>query len=186
MFGATFEPTGGGGGGDLVKIADTLLLANAASFLFAAIPQNFLHLKLVCSLRDLGVTSIACVQFDGDVGLNYNSLISYWAAPAVFGTVQVINGAKGDFAASELPGGMATAFRVSEVTIADYTNPNKMKAWVGPVHTPFLGTAGNIFNYFYGGVWHPAANAAITSMLITTKDNANFLAGSRITLYGMG
>jgi len=171
-------------GGDFQLIQDITLSAEGASFDFTNIPQSFKHLKLISYLRDKGSTSIASVRFNNDSSAVYSSLISYFRAVATLGTVEVINGTKGDIMSSAFDAGdIANIFRITETIIPDYTNTSNFKSWVGPAHAPYVGTASNVYIYFFGGHWK--STAAISRLTITEKAGANFMAGSRISLYGL-
>lgn len=171
--------------GRVLKIADQVLAASAASVTFSSIPQTYRHLEISWTARsDAAGNNVDVLgQFNGDTGANYDyeHLYLNGASPAA------LTGAEGIG---------ATATRLGEFTAA---GPSAGQAGVGRIAIPNyagsafwknadysssfrIGTAtGQFFKNVGAGFWR--STAAITSIKLFPSVG-NFIAGSVFSLYG--
>jgi hypothetical protein len=158
----------------IVLLADTTL-GSAGQFDFTSISASYKHLKIIASLRgdDNGNFS-AAIRFNNDSGANYNydqdgtstagatSMQPFGIIGKDIGTLQ---------------------FTAVEAIIPDYAGSNQKTLAGYGGHTPGASTT----DYrVYRGVGSWASTAAITRITVfTNTGTTNFVAGSRITIYGL-
>lgn len=176
--------SGGSGGGGLVFIADSLLTGSVASFDFTAIPSYFAALRIVAYLRSDRATSPdqALLRFNGDSGNNYlQEHLDIGGTGAVNGTgPAAASGVVCLYTAGANAG--AGEFSTGEVVIPNYAVvANKKYGHIigGDVRT---GPGAEWFSDAF--MWSNTA-AAINRVTLTPNAGANWVAGSRVTLYGM-
>lgn len=167
------------------SIYDTTLGASAATIDITGIVQTYAHLLLTLYLRgDVGaLTTSALMQFNGDVGTNYDyqALIGQAAtavASETFGATSTFTG--------ECPGATAgtNLFSASQILIPHYagTANNKQVTCISSKKSGVATT--NIAAVLSGGSWR--SNAAINRITIFPQTGANWVAGSRLTVHAMG
>ncbi len=166
-----------------VVLANSTLVGAAASISFTGINQTFAHLLVVAYLR--GDTAAATVntlmRFNGDSGANYDyqtvrGAASTTSAVEVFATTGILVG--------QVPANTAAAnlFSAHQITIPHYAQASNNKA-SSSQHVMKIGTAsGNLNVEGQAGFWR--SNSAITQVSLTPAAG-NFVAGSRVTLYGV-
>jgi hypothetical protein len=160
----------------------TATLTSAGSITFSSIPQNFTHLQVRISARSDFASAVASgfIRFNGDSGSSYpyHYLQGDGASVTATGTTAGTVGFLGNFPAASAT---ANTFEASITDILDYTNTNKNKT----IRT-FSGFdangSGQIF--YASSLW--LNTAAITSILLVSGGGANFVAGTRADLYGIG
>jgi hypothetical protein len=177
--GTPYAPSG------LVPIADILLASPQVNIDIQNIPQNYASLLLYTVLRDdsagAGLTA-ASVRFNGDAGANYD--------------VQYLEGQGSTAGAGEsyantslgLPleatnGNPAGLFCEGEFSIPSYAGVVANKSMLGVTTSKIGVSSGNERTRTAGGHWR--SSAAINRITITPGLGSNFVAGSRVTLYGM-
>lgn len=167
---------------------DTTLTGNSASIAVTSIPGTFSQLMLVCYLRtDRGGGNFVdgvVVQYNGDgVNANYLSL-DMEANGSGFAT----NSSSGTASAGLYAGlsaaaaGTAGSFGTLTVLIPNYSATVGQKIssfWGGEADTSLTDI------YIVSGVGRWGGTAAITSITLLPYLGANFVTGSRVTLYGL-
>lgn len=173
------------GSGGMTLIADALLAADAANFDLTSIPQTYKHLKLVLSLRSnqAGATDYATVRFNGDATALYTSLLTGWVQTAAFNGYDpaVTKGRVG-----LIPGNTGTdagTFGSTEVLIPDFANAAKKKNYSSLSGVTWANSVNNSSALSLSGFW--SALAAINRITILPNAGGLFLAGSRVSLYGL-
>lgn len=166
-----------------VVLANSTLVASAASISFTGINQTFAHLMVVAYLRgDTAAASTTLnLRFNGDAGANYDNQLAFGSAATV--------GAIETFAATQLRSGTipantagANLFGAQHITIPHYAQASNNKA-VSAQSAHKTGTAsGNMGVEAHAGFWR--SNSAITQVALLPAAG-NFVAGSRVTLYGV-
>lgn len=167
-----------------VLISDQLLGSPAATVTFSSIAGTFKHLRLVLEARSSTAATGDTIYFqvNGDTTLNY-------AVQQVFGN-NTTTGASQNLSATadatELPGATALAGEsgVSDCIFVNYAGTvfNK-RAVVSNGATVGTTLSGNMYSLFK--VWRWGNTAAITSIVVGLGSGANFITGSRFTLYGI-
>lgn len=180
---ATYTPAGGGGGGDLVRIAQTVLTTATASINFASIPGTYSALRLVGQVRgDTAAAAVASVvRFNGDTGANYDLQTFYVSNGTVAGTQTLAGTSLNMFAvdAATAPAGAAGAFVID---IPNYAGTTFHKQALAQTTDKRASDAGSFYAQQAIGFWR--ATAAITSISLA-PGSGNFVAGSTVTLYGL-
>jgi len=168
-----------------VEIFDTDLAAPAASIVISSIPAGFKHLLLILSARTdrAAVNDDVRFQFNGDAGVNYDNCAFWFNGGSV-----TVNQTSLDSEASCYGGtctaasSPASAFGVSSSWIHDYADAGKHKSVIGEWRARINASAQRILHSI--GTWKNTA--AINEITIFSPNGANFVAGTRATLYGMG
>jgi len=178
-------PTGGGVGGDLVLLAETVLGAAATNIEFSGVTGVHRDLMLLCELR----TDRAAVATDEvyirvgnttiDAGNNYstrrrfegntqNTLTSGASAQVEGGIVAAVTAASGSFAAVEFK-------------IFGYADIDHHKLFIG--RGVFVDDA-TWYDSIFSGRWE---NTSVIDIIrLVPEAGTNFVIGSRVALYGLG
>lgn len=166
-----------------VLIASTTLGASAASITFSSIPQTWAHLRAVGYIRgdSATVSQDGLVRFNGDSGSNYDRQYMS-AAGAAVGAGENFGITSGLVIIHPSASAPANLFSGFVLDIPHYTSTAGNKtAFTEASHK--IGTAsGNLNTALYMMAWRN--NAAITQVAFL-PGTGNFVAGSRISLYGM-
>ena len=164
-----------------MKLIETKTLATAQAFIeFTSIPDTFTDLVVVCSLRN----SSAGNQ---NGTLTFNGSTSGYSERLLFGNgaTTATDNASGSLInwADYHPGTNATAntFGNSRTYIPNYTGSNAKSVSSDAVSENNGTTA---IQYLNAALWNNSA--AITSLRFAPSEGANFVAGSTISLYGIG
>lgn len=178
----TIAATGGGGG--LVTLYESTLGASASSFDTGAGGIASGHGDLYLSImgrtdRAAATNENVAVQFNGDTGTNYNAVFT-----------RNLSGTIGDahsFAASSATIGQITAVNATAnysgevyARIPSYDKTTFYKT--GDANGGFLFNATNYTAIFASFSW--ASTAAISQIKVFTGTGSNFLAGTRLVIYG--
>lgn len=166
------------------SISDTTLGGSAANIDISSIVGTYAHLFVVVYARgDVAAGSPALwVRFNGDTAANYDyqqlqSTAATVNASESFGVTAITAGL--------FPGNSAGAnlFGVCIGFIPHYagSSNNKMALATSAFKTGVA--TGNLVNQLNGGSWR--SNAAINRITLL-PNSGNFVAGTRVTLYGMG
>lgn len=168
-------------GGIVQRIAEGLvgsggLAAPAASIDFSGIPATYRHLLAIWAARSDGAASVLRCHMAGDAGGNYDDAFGYVSTAGAFSGV-------GGVALSSIRVGWCSGtsdaagmYASGVVLVADYTATRAYKATVSLSMNPPAS--------FAGGRWNGAA--AALARLTFYPDVGSFVAGSRVTLYGIG
>jgi hypothetical protein len=170
----------GGAGGAMTLIQDIPLGADAATIDFTAIPATYKHLRLIADLRGTvaGVNGTdALVRFNGDTAANYDyrrvmdGVEGESGAPIASPPLVLIPGA----------GNLAGLFGYFDADVVDYANTARNKV------AKFSGgwQQSAVFGNMRWGMVHWRSAAAINRITLLPA-SGNFLAGSRVSLYGIG
>lgn len=176
---------GSGGGGSVSRVFDSTLGAPAANFDINPIAGTFSHLLLVATLRtDKAASAVdeALMRINGDSGANYSDQDIEGSAAAA---AAVAHGAVNFARLGWATGSTATANFFGSIVayFPDYANTARAKTceWESTIYQALA--AGNLNARKGGSIW--SSTAAITQITITSLATANFIAGSRVTLYGL-
>ena len=167
----------------LIELYDSTLGADAASFDVSSISSSYDHLLVILQGRSTGAfntVSVAC-RFNNDSGGNYDSQLDYGnnATPTASATVAQTSAQIGD-----VPGSTATANHAGalELTIPNYTGTTFQKQGLARSGWIEATSAGGAFAMDAMMNWR--STAAIDRITIFPT-SGNFLAGSRLTIYGI-
>lgn len=165
-------------------IADTTLGGSAANVDLTSIVGTYAHLLIIVYARgDTAAASTGLnMQFNGDTAANYDYQQLVGSAAAVvtsenFAQVRISHG--------QIPANTAGAnlFNASVIFIPHYAGSTNNKVALSMTSLKTGTASGNILNYLNGGFWR--SNAAITRVTLIPA-TGNFVAGTRVSLYGMG
>jgi len=183
-FWAASGAGGGGAAADYELISTTVLGSSAASVTFSGLGTSaaaYKHLQLRMTARtDYASANLgeANIQFNGDTGSNY----AWHSLLGTGSTVASQNGTSQTSARfSNIPYGSSTAsmFSAGVVDILDFNSTSKNKTLRA------LNGVANSSDWrvsLFSGAWF--STSAITSFTIT-PNIANFVTGSRFSLYGL-
>lgn len=171
-------------------IFDLTLAGSQATFdtdtilgIAASIPQVYNHLRLVTVLREddaVGATS-GILRFNADAGANYD--YSYVQGANSAASAVTVSGATAiNNILSMGATGTAGNFAQSEVLIPAYAQAVARKIAVGESFYDTDSTVANIGARSWGGLWK---NVAAITRISLAPNAGNWIAGSRITLYGL-
>ena len=169
------QASGGGGAYDLLETVS--LTSVASSVTFSAINQTYKHLQIrVVSRTTFGVTSVTdTVRLNADSGSNYSQHFLYGNGSSVNSLAATSqNYLRGVLSAGS--GATANSFGRSVIDILDYNNTSKYKT-----SRSLMGADDSIT--LASTAW--MSLSAVTSISITAAASANYVAGSRFSLYGI-
>lgn len=162
-------------------IASNTLTSSAASVTFSSIPGTYTDLVLKASVRTDVVNPFdqLYIRFNSDSGSNY----SYTALRGIPTSVTSFRGTS----QAQIRGGYTDAsqatsntFSSNEVYIPSYTSTtNKPVSVYGAQEDNVTGA----YLEVNANLWQ--SSSAITSIVITTQNAANFVSGSSFWLYGI-
>jgi hypothetical protein len=172
------------GGGALTQLFDSTLGVAGTTFDTGAggIAAGYNHLLVIFLLRttEAAVFSTPWLRFNGDSAANYDYMVA-----RCIGVTFASGGSGGAVAGGIIPcagaNNAASAFASGQVTIAGYAQTTAHKAAYAET-TWSDGTNTNSTWYTTGSRWKNTA--AITQLTIVTN-TGNFVAGSRVTVYGV-
>lgn len=166
------------------SISDTTLGGSAANIDITSISATYAHLLVVAYTRgDAAAASTGLrLQFNGDTAANYDSQsLTGNAALTIAGEAFGLT----VLGAGSIPANTAGAnlFSANVLFIPHYAGAANNKVCLALNSLKVGTTTGLLFSIFQHGFWR--SNAAINriTFLPTT---GNFVAGTRITIYGMG
>lgn len=169
----------------LGAIFDTTLGGTATAVDITSISASYAHLLVVAYARsDVAATSTGlALRFNNDVAANYDfqQLLGTAATPSAaeaFAQTQMTTGS--------MPGATAGAnlFNASITFIPHYAGSTNNKLALSISATKIGTTTGSVTAYLFGGFWR--SSAAINRVTLLPVVGSNFVAGTRVTLYGMG
>jgi len=173
-----------------VELADQLLTVAAPSIDFTGISQLYRHLHVVGMVRSAvaATTDAVALRMNGDAGPSYNWV---YANVRLSGGVATWAAAEG-IAAGRIDLGLgagntapANAFSPVELNLPDYRSLVHRKAVRGQAGHMVTLLAANIYADLAHGIW-TTAGVAVSRLTFLTASGSNFMAGSRITIYGLG
>lgn len=167
-------------GGALVKIGEINTTAGQATIDFSGIPQGYRNIVISASVRgDDPGTRQDCVLFaNGDTGANYMRNVS--VVHDGMGS-NIIDAARGGIPFVWAPCGGAAAgnFGTFEATICDYAQSDRFKNGSGTGLSP--AQVNDNYLCLVMSIWRSLA--PITDLRFSMQ-SGNFVAGSRIAIYG--
>lgn len=173
-----------GGSGNYTLISDTILTGSVSSFDLTSIPGTYKHLHIDYSLRSnrAAASDRVKVVINNDTGANkYESILYYWFQPSTWGTTDpgVTNSVQATFVCGNTS--MTGSYGGGFMDFVDYAATNKLKLFQtrgGQIQST------TIKPEIYDGMATWRDFSAITRITISPVFGTNWLAGSRITLYG--
>lgn len=167
----------------LTLIYDSTLGADG-SFDVTGIPATYKHLQVVLSLRSTKAASAGeafRMRFNNDSGANYyNQYLDGFATSALAGQEQ---GASGAYAECVAATGTAGFFTALTGTVVDYANTSRKKSFLYETSDLRTLVAAGIQRFSTVSHWNDTS--AINRFQVVCEAG-NVLAGSRLTIYGMG
>lgn len=168
----------------MTLISDQLLGGAAATVTFSSIPATYKHLKLIIECRSSVSANgdTAYFQANGDTTLNYAVQQVYGnnASPSAGQNLSATADIMEVSGANTLAGDSA----VAECMFINYAGTTFLKrATVLNGLTLGASVTGNMFALYK--VWRWGNTSAISSLVIGLASAANFVTGSRFTLYGL-
>jgi len=166
----------------MVKFAD-VVLGSAGTFDIQSIPATAIHLMMRLVVRgDTAAVNVATyLRFNNDSSAQYFALyLQNNATTPTAGedTAAIANGLLGVVSAASA---VASYHGDITVNIGDYTAA-KTKNWTSLAHSLWAAGTGSHTIRFVGGVW---ASAAAINRIQVIPAAGSFIAGSRLTLYGL-
>lgn len=162
-------------------ISSTVLGSNATTISFSGIPQTYNHLQLRCLFRN------SAAQFQVEPWMQFNGSATGYAKHELSGVQSTVAGSNPQSAQTRinLPGAnaandTANVFSFYVIDILDYKDTSKVKtvkSWTGASGATSQGI------WLHSGLWE---NTSAISSILFDFDNGDFLANSKISLYGRG
>lgn len=167
----------------MVKLYDNTLGAATAGWDVAAGLTGYTHLKCILTIR--GDAAVTAQQFM--IRLNGDSTASYdWQR--MYSNTTSMNAAEGigdtKFLGGWYPANSAAASKVgeAEILLPNYADTTFQQTFTSKGSATHNVTTGTFYTFQYGGQWR--VTAAITRVQIL-PESGNFVAGSRLTIYGI-
>jgi len=180
----SFSAGGGGAAADYELISTTVLGSSAASVTFSglgtsAAAYKHLQLRVVARSDNATVYEEMYIQANGDTGSNYvrHSLQGNGSAVSSNALTPPTNMEVGSILGNSAASG---AFGVAVIDILDFANTSKNKTFRSISGRNATGQD-NI--NLRSGLW--MSTSAITSLTVNKIFGANFITGSRFSLYGL-
>lgn len=168
----------------MVRLFDSVLGADAASFDVSSIVQTYKHLQLLLQVRGTKAAQNCAplLRFNNDSGSNYRWNVDYVASNAS-GHNDIQSGGDTSARIGLCPAASATAgaAAVIEILIPNYAGATFRKQATALGHA---GDSGSGIDHSFRGGCGWLSTAAITRVAIFPDAN-NWLAGSRLTIYGL-
>lgn len=162
-----------------IALATTTLSSSASSITFGSIPNTYRDLILVVFGRTDAARryEFTAIHLNGDTSTSYDSVNIYWEAGGRGSYTGTNVGALGTLG---LMGAQASSnhFNTCRYEIMDYSANDKHKTVLYRADDPGRQT------YIYTGRY-PSTNV-ITSVTFKTIQGASMIAGTTLTLYGVG
>lgn len=167
----------------MTVLADSVLLADAASIDFQSVSGAYASLRIVGVLRSAKAAAnvdSCLLTFNADTGANYQSELSDIRST----TPTAIQSLAAAGAYFEIPAATATAtwFAAVTVDIPNYADTAKRKQFNHVTGRLSAVGTGTVIEQLATSLWN---STAAISRLTFTCSGGNMLAGSRLTLYGL-
>ncbi|MBI4034362.1 DUF2190 family protein, partial [Candidatus Saccharibacteria bacterium] len=176
---------GSSGSGGMTKLYDTTLGASAASFDIQNIPSGYDHLELKWTFRGDEATTwnYSLLRFNNDSGSNYNYNYLYDSSSGS-GHASNASATSGRFGGYLGTSASSNRFMSGTTDIVNYANSSNQKSWNSTVSgLSWNDTTADQYSTFSSGIWRDTSAVNRITILPTS---GNFVAGSRVTLYGIG
>lgn len=177
----------------VVRISDSTLGADAASFDLTSIPGTYKHLRILLQCRSVKAAVTEenlSIRVNNDSGANYDMQQTQVYDSGNYNAVTVVGGAVQNLAATAIdqagtmPAASSPAGSSAQVTvdIINYAGTTFNKALSIQCAAKLTDSANGMRLWLCAAEWR--STAAITRVTLFPAAN-NFLAGSRCTLYGL-
>jgi hypothetical protein len=176
--------TGGGAAPAYELISSTILSSSQSSISFSSIVGTYKHLQLryVARTDRGGAFDISLYRLNNDTGANY-AFHQLYGDPYSSSVVSANGSGATSMNLGFTAGGTYTnEFSPGVIDILDYASTAKNKT-IRALHGNISSGASSQRLYLSSGLW--VSTAAVTSIQITSNYSANFVAGSRFSLYGI-
>lgn len=178
--------SGSGGAGGLIVLYDNTLSGSAASLDTGvngiAGGHHDLFIFIYARTDRVATEDNITLTFNGDTGAHYNSERLQAAATA-------LSGLESTAASSLLPNATVTSasatsgiFSMLRITVPSYDNTVGFKIVEATASALAEGAVSGLFHGF-AGMWQ--STAAVTQLTVKSATGSNFIAGSRLAVYGM-
>jgi hypothetical protein len=163
-----------------VNLIDEVVLSVAAPTIsFNSIPQSYSSLMLVFTMNTGTQFDTLYMQFNGDTAANYDSTQDFGGAGGT-GGASTLNSAKPEIGSMPASALNAAQRLTGTIMIPFYSDNTGYKG--SQIHTGRRDAAA-FFDECYLHNWHNTA--AITDILLGVAAGNNFVAGTRVSLYGL-
>lgn len=162
-----------------------ILAAATSSIDILSIPQTFAHLRVLLHGRgDAAVTNeFVTMRINGDATTSYDDQSALSNTTALTGA-EALASAAGRCLVIPAGSGAANWFGGGEFLIPNYTSTTGTKMWIGISNGRYNTTTGTGPIYLIGGTWRSLP--AVTRLTLFPQSGGNFIAGSRVTVEGVG
>ena len=177
------------GGGDWILISTITLGDDGDPVQFASIPQVHQHLFVLYSAGAAGGVTHIRMNFNNDVGANYNYLGNIFST-AAGQTADTAEGANFMHVgrASNQQGVRTSNFAAGHIFIADYRGTGNFKSAVFSNHYDSLGALevnATLASILGGGTWEDDPPGAIEEIDFTLDGGVDFREDTVFSLYGV-
>ncbi len=188
--GAWAAPAGGGGDGAYTMLADVKLTAAASSISFTNISQDYDDLFLMLDMRTdkAGQYDNVYIKINGDAGANYDTLLVFLSNSSSVGVSKAAIGSTPSSTWQFWANGAlspSNEFAAYVLTMHDYTSTTKNKSGQGRGGQISSAATGGMYMYDSIYSWSPSTPSAVTSIEFVPSSGNDFVAGTRITLFGV-
>jgi len=169
-----------------VKIGEVVISTPIAPIVFSNIPQTFKSLEAFTNCKSAMTTGPSDglrVQLNGDTtaSYSYQELVVNGTSIANSGRASLNSWPCGEMPSSQASGAYP-GLSAGRFVIPDYAQTFGCKIYINHASSVLLGTGPWIFQE---GGYYGANTNAITQLTFFTSNGQNFVAGSRISLYGI-
>ena len=172
-----------GGSGSLVPLYDSRLGAAAASFDVTSLSAAYRDLfwRLDARTDGTGNGPNLIIRINGDTAANYAYQLVFGEGGSAFGRN---NDAATYLQAGTLPTSTHSPRRMTaEGAFTDYAETSNYKSYQGRYFGRWGASTGQVDTGTAGGEWR--STAAINHLTFSLSDGTNFVAGSRLTIWGV-
>ncbi len=179
------ETLEGAAGGAWTLIEDILLAADAATVDFQNIPATHTQLIIMGYARsDLAdVVDRAIIRFNNDAGNNYDFVAAQVRHPAALATDEGVAATSAEIGVIGAANGPVNTFESLWIEINNYANTSNNKSVLSRSTMKLGTTTGNFRTVMTSAWWRD--NSAINRITLLPNLGANFVTGTRFSLYGV-
>jgi hypothetical protein len=166
---------------------DSTLGGTATSIDTSTVLAGYKHLKVEFQGRSDRAGQVfegVDIQFNGDTGSNYDSISNdFNNSTSVIGSSESIGATAGLLGSITGATGVANVAGAFTAEIQNYGSTTFHKNYNSFGGVKYANSTTNVHNYLHSGVWR--STAAITRIVVKTRNASNFIAGTRLTVYGI-
>jgi hypothetical protein len=167
----------------MAQLYDNVASGNIASWDVSSISQAYNHLRIVFSGRGDGAAVVTPVhmRLNNDSGANYDSQYLIGQKTLVVGAEQIgaTYGWPGEYVDASATANLAANF---DLLLVDYVSTTFYKTWVSKSYAPWGVLTNTVAVAGFGGTWR---NTGAVNRVTILPNSGNFVAGSRLTIYGL-